>query len=143
MVAFQEGQAYILEFYLQSECLNLTTWLLCQLLFSLITLTNSLEEEPCHFNLIFTKYFIFHPFQVTIDGIVAAKFPHDDSWYRGRVCDFVSNEEDPQQSQVTVYYVDFGDTETIKMDTVCELRTDFLKLSFQAIECFLANINTE
>ncbi|MPC44025.1 Tudor and KH domain-containing protein [Portunus trituberculatus] len=81
--------------------------------------------------------------QVTVDSIVAAKFPYDDSWYRGKVCSFSHNEEDPQQSEVNVYYVDFGDTETIQMNNVCELRTDFLKLSFQAIECFLANISPE
>ncbi|KAG0712668.1 Tudor and KH domain-containing [Chionoecetes opilio] len=81
--------------------------------------------------------------KVTVDSLVAAKFPHDDSWYRGRVCSYMHCEEEPQQSQVTVYYVDFGDTETIKLDTVCELRTDFLRLSFQAIECFLANITPE
>nr|XP_027232151.1 tudor and KH domain-containing protein homolog [Penaeus vannamei] len=75
--------------------------------------------------------------------IVAAKFPHDDSWYRGQVCGYEPNEDDPSQSLVTVYYVDFGDTETIKMDCVFELRTDYLKLNFQAIECFLANIKTE
>ncbi|XP_050720959.1 tudor and KH domain-containing protein homolog [Eriocheir sinensis] len=81
--------------------------------------------------------------KVTVDSIVAAKFPHDDSWYRGRVCSFEPNEKNLEESQVTVYYVDFGDTETIKIDTVCELRTDFLRLSFQAIECFLANIDPE
>ncbi|XP_045102223.1 tudor and KH domain-containing protein homolog isoform X2 [Portunus trituberculatus] len=81
--------------------------------------------------------------KVTVDSIVAAKFPYDDSWYRGKVCSFSHNEEDPQQSEVNVYYVDFGDTETIQMNNVCELRTDFLKLSFQAIECFLANISPE
>ena len=84
---------------------------------------------------------ILFSFQVSADSIVAAKFPYDDSWYRGKVCSFSHNEEDPQRSEVTVYYVDFGDTETIQMNNVCELRTDFLKLSFQAIECFLANIN--
>ncbi|XP_071551549.1 tudor and KH domain-containing protein homolog isoform X2 [Panulirus ornatus] len=78
--------------------------------------------------------------KVNIDSIVAAKFPHDNSWYRGKVCSYEHNETDPSQSLITVYYVDFGDTETIKMDCVCELRTDFLKLNFQAIECFLANI---
>lgn len=81
--------------------------------------------------------------QVKKGDIVAAKFPHDDSWYRGQVCGYEPNEDDPSQSLVTVYYVDFGDTETIKMDCVFELRTDYLKLNFQAIECFLANIKTE
>lgn len=74
---------------------------------------------------------------------MAAKFPHDNSWYRGQVCSYEHKESDPLQSLVTVYYVDFGDTETIKMDCVCELRTDFLKLNFQAVECFLANIKPE
>lgn len=81
--------------------------------------------------------------QVKTGDIVAAKFPHDDSWYRGQVCSYEPNEDDSSQSLVTVYYVDFGDTETIKMDCVFELRTDYLKLNFQAIECFLANIKPE
>lgn len=75
--------------------------------------------------------------------IVAAKFPHDNSWYRGRVCSYEHNELDPSKSLATVYYVDFGDTESIAMDNVCELRTDYLKLNFQAIECYLANIDPE
>ncbi|XP_042225904.1 tudor and KH domain-containing protein homolog isoform X2 [Homarus americanus] len=81
--------------------------------------------------------------KVDINSIVAAKFPHDNSWYRGQVCNYEHNETDPLQSFVTVYYVDFGDTETVKIDNVSELRTDFLKLNFQAIECFLANIKPE
>ncbi|XP_042893332.1 tudor and KH domain-containing protein homolog isoform X2 [Penaeus japonicus] len=81
--------------------------------------------------------------KVKTGDIVAAKFPHDDSWYRGQVCSYEPNEDDSSQSLVTVYYVDFGDTETIKMDCVFELRTDYLKLNFQAIECFLANIKPE
>nr|XP_053635261.1 tudor and KH domain-containing protein homolog [Cherax quadricarinatus]XP_053635262.1 tudor and KH domain-containing protein homolog [Cherax quadricarinatus] len=81
--------------------------------------------------------------KINIDSIVAAKFPHDDSWYRGQICSYEHNETDPSQSLVTVYYVDFGDSETIRVDTVCELRTDFLKLNFQAVECFLANVEPE
>ncbi|KAK3875994.1 hypothetical protein Pcinc_019166 [Petrolisthes cinctipes] len=74
-------------------------------------------------------------------SMVAAKFLDDNSWYRGRVCECL--EEEGKGRQVNVYYVDFGDTETVKGDSVCELRTDFLRLSFQAIECFLANIIPE
>ncbi|XP_045618889.1 tudor and KH domain-containing protein homolog isoform X2 [Procambarus clarkii] len=81
--------------------------------------------------------------KVNIDSIVAAKFPHDNSWYRGMICSYEPNETDPIESLVTVYYLDFGDTETVKIDTVYELRTDFLKLNFQAIECCLANVKPE
>ncbi|CAL4101634.1 unnamed protein product [Meganyctiphanes norvegica] len=72
--------------------------------------------------------------------IIAARFPHDSSWYRGQVCQVVNNDGDSSRSKVTVYYVDFGDTETIEITNICELRTDFLKLNFQAIECKLAYV---
>ncbi|XP_068211357.1 tudor and KH domain-containing protein homolog [Palaemon carinicauda] len=75
--------------------------------------------------------------------IVAAKFPHDTSWYRGRVCKYEHNDLDPSKSMATIYYVDFGDTEPISMENVCELRLDYLKLNFQAVECYLANIDPE
>ncbi|KAK7071041.1 hypothetical protein SK128_007678 [Halocaridina rubra] len=51
------------------------------------------------------------PEKIKQGDIVAAKFPHDDSWYRGQVCDNKYNSTDPSQSLATVYYVDFGDTE--------------------------------
>lgn len=75
--------------------------------------------------------------------IVAARFPHDYSWYRGQVCSYEHNDLDPSKSIATIYYVDFGDTEPISMENVCELRTHYLKLNFQAVECYLANIDPE
>ncbi|XP_076068880.1 tudor and KH domain-containing protein homolog [Oratosquilla oratoria] len=81
--------------------------------------------------------------KVQVGDIVAARFSHDGSWYRGQVRSFNPNEEDPRKSEVTLYYVDFGDVDTIPISNVFELRTDYLKLNFQAIECFLANIKPE
>lgn len=74
--------------------------------------------------------------------MVAAKFFEDNFWYRGRVCE-CPEEDGEGGSRVTVYYVDFGDTDTVEKGSLCELRTDFLKLSFQALECFLANVEPE
>ena len=82
-------------------------------------------------------------FQVKEGDIVAAKFPHDESWYRGQICAYERNDIYPSKSIATVYYVDFGDTESISMENVCELRTNYLKLNFQALECYLANIDPE
>lgn len=41
---------------------------------------------------------------------------------------------------IELYYVDYGDTDILPYDEVYELRTDFLQLHFQAIECYLANV---
>lgn len=45
-----------------------------------------------------------------------------------------------QEASVELYYVDYGDTDKIPYKDVYELRTDFLRLNFQAIECYLARI---
>lgn len=41
---------------------------------------------------------------------------------------------------IDLYFVDYGDTQFAKTEDIFELRTDFLSLRFQAIECFLANV---
>lgn len=40
----------------------------------------------------------------------------------------------------TLYFVDYGDTDDVACKDLYELRTDLLRLHFQAIECFLARI---
>ncbi|KAF0299519.1 Tudor and KH domain-containing protein [Amphibalanus amphitrite] len=50
------------------------------------------------------------------------------------------NDSDPDQTALTVYYVDFGDTDTVQRRQAAELRTDFLGLSHQAVECFLSGV---
>ncbi|XP_076618490.1 tudor and KH domain containing protein papi isoform X1 [Colletes latitarsis] len=71
---------------------------------------------------------------VTLGQIVAAKFSFDEQWYRAEVISA------PEGEQCEVYFVDYGDHEVVQLDSVLELRTDFLSLRLQAIECSLANI---
>lgn len=39
-----------------------------------------------------------------------------------------------------LYYLDYGDTDVVHCKDLFELRTDFLRLHFQAIECYLARV---
>jgi hypothetical protein len=72
--------------------------------------------------------------------MVAAQFTMDGKWYRALVRDVIKDECDPLQSQVNIYFVDYGDEE-IKMHTeICRLKIEFLQLRHQAIECGLARV---
>lgn len=74
--------------------------------------------------------------------IVAAIFKYDGKWYRAEIVGILPNEYDPRNVALDLYFVDFGDSEYVAPHEVFELRTDFLTLRFQAIECFLANVNS-
>ncbi|XP_031366312.1 tudor and KH domain-containing protein homolog [Apis dorsata] len=71
---------------------------------------------------------------ITLGQIVAAKFSFNEQWYRAEVISA------PEDGQCEVYFVDYGDREMVQLDCILELRTDFLSLRLQAIECSLANI---
>ncbi|XP_043274911.1 tudor and KH domain-containing protein homolog isoform X2 [Venturia canescens] len=71
---------------------------------------------------------------VTVGQTVAAKFLFDGKWYRAEV---ISSLED---DECEVYFLDYGDHEIVSIKHVFELRTDFLSLRLQAIECSLANV---
>uniref|UniRef100_A0A1B6FKZ6 Tudor domain-containing protein n=1 Tax=Cuerna arida TaxID=1464854 RepID=A0A1B6FKZ6_9HEMI len=75
-----------------------------------------------------------------IGQIVAAPFCHDDKWYRAEIKTIKVNDCNENESEVDLYYVDYGDSDYRKKSDICQLRTDFLKLRFQAIECTLANV---
>lgn len=75
-----------------------------------------------------------------IGQIVAAPFIQDDKWYRAEVKTIESRDCQENDIQVGVYYVDYGDLEYHKKSEIFQLKTDLLKLRFQAIECTLANI---
>lgn len=83
--------------------------------------------------------FLFHD-QISVGQIVAAPFDHDDKWYRAEIIEIERNEYDPAESKVTVYYGDYGDTCTVRRKQLFDLRTDYLTLYFQAIECILAKV---
>lgn len=65
---------------------------------------------------------------------MAAKFSIDNKWYRGEI---VAKLEDQIYD---VYFVDFGDQDKVEEKHIFELRTDFLSLRVQAIECSLAGV---
>ncbi|XP_055386416.1 tudor and KH domain-containing protein homolog [Condylostylus longicornis] len=71
--------------------------------------------------------------------IVAALFKYDGKWYRAEIVGILPNEYNPRDVVLDLYFVDYGDSEYVQPHEVFELRTDFLTLRFQAIECFLAN----
>ncbi|TDG49928.1 hypothetical protein AWZ03_003704 [Drosophila navojoa] len=77
-----------------------------------------------------------------IGQIVAAVFKFDEKWYRAEIVDIMPNQYNPNEQVIDLYFVDYGDSEYISPADICELRTDFLTLRFQAVECFLANVKS-
>lgn len=78
--------------------------------------------------------------EVKVGDYVAAPFDHDQKWYRGRI-DYVEEESySTQDKKITVYYVDFGDSEDMTLRNVRGLSEKYLQLPFQAIECTLARV---
>ena len=85
----------------------------------------------------------FFPFihgQISVGQIVAAPFEHDDKWYRAEIVEIEENDYDSAESKVTLYYADYGDTCIVRRKQLFDLRTDYLSLHFQAIECSLAKV---
>ncbi|EDV99337.1 tudor and KH domain-containing protein homolog [Drosophila grimshawi] len=77
-----------------------------------------------------------------VGQIVAAVFKFDEKWYRAEIVDIMPNQYNPNELVIDLYFVDYGDSEYISPADICELRTDFLTLRFQAVECFLANVKS-
>ncbi|KAM6190494.1 tudor and KH domain-containing protein [Sarcoramphus papa] len=71
---------------------------------------------------------------VQAGDIVAAPYMDGSDWYRARVLGALEN------GNFDLYYVDFGDNGEAPREALRALRSDFLSLPFQAIECSLAGI---
>ncbi|KAM6963713.1 tudor and KH domain-containing protein isoform 2-T2 [Tautogolabrus adspersus] len=71
---------------------------------------------------------------VVVGDIVAAPYRDHGLWNRARVLGVLSS------GLVDLYYVDFGDNGELPRDSLCRMRSDFLSLPFQAIECNLAGV---
>ncbi|XP_019875446.2 tudor and KH domain-containing protein homolog [Aethina tumida] len=72
---------------------------------------------------------------VKVGDLVAGIFQYDNKWYRAEVISVNETE-----NSADLYYVDYGDQDTVNISKVYELRTDFLSLNFQAIQCHLAKV---
>ncbi|NXC78731.1 TDRKH protein, partial [Anhinga anhinga] len=71
---------------------------------------------------------------VQAGDIVAAPYMDGSDWYRARVLGTLEN------GNFDLYYVDFGDNGEAPGAALRGLRSDFLSLPFQAVECSLAGI---
>ncbi|XP_056874042.1 tudor and KH domain-containing protein isoform X1 [Takifugu flavidus] len=71
---------------------------------------------------------------IVIGDIVAAPYRDHQTWNRARVL------SGPDSELVDLYYVDFGDNGELPRDRLRRMRSDFLSLPFQAIECNLAGV---
>lgn len=71
---------------------------------------------------------------IVVGDIVAAPYRDHGSWNRARVLGVLSS------GLVDLYYVDFGDNGELPRDSLRRMRSDFLSLPFQAIECNLAGV---
>ena len=71
---------------------------------------------------------------------MAARFSQEESYYRAKVVSIKEDSYDISQSRVELFYVDYGDTEEKEISEVYELKTEYLKLKYQAIQCSIAHI---
>ncbi|XP_029953922.1 tudor and KH domain-containing protein-like isoform X2 [Salarias fasciatus] len=69
-----------------------------------------------------------------VGDIVAAPYQDHGTWNRARVLGVLDS------GLVDLYYVDFGDNGELPRDGLRRMRSDFLSLPFQAIECSLADV---
>uniref|UniRef100_A0AAQ6AA21 Tudor domain-containing protein n=1 Tax=Amphiprion ocellaris TaxID=80972 RepID=A0AAQ6AA21_AMPOC len=71
---------------------------------------------------------------IVVGDIVAATYRNYGTWNRARVLGVLNS------GLVDLYYVDFGDNGELPRDSLRRMRSDFLSLPFQAIECNLAGV---
>ncbi|XP_062234346.1 tudor and KH domain-containing protein isoform X1 [Platichthys flesus] len=71
---------------------------------------------------------------IVVGDIVAAPYQDHGTWNRARVLGVLSS------GLVDLYFVDFGDNGELPRDSLRHMRSDFLSLPFQAIECNLAGV---
>jgi len=74
------------------------------------------------------------PLPVVINSVCVA--PCEGGWYR---CQVVAYDE--ETGVCDIKYLDYGGYHSIPAAELKQIRTDFLSLPFQAIECYLANIH--
>ena len=70
--------------------------------------------------------------EITVGDIYLAQYFEDETWYRARVLDV--------QDRCEVFFVDFGNTEFVLVDSVRPAKAKFLDLPPQAFECELHGI---
>jgi len=69
------------------------------------------------------------------DTIAVAR--NNDAWYRCLVVSY-----DKVEDCCQIKYVDYGIYDSVKAEDLRQIRTDFLNMPFQAVECYLANVDS-
>lgn len=77
---------------------------------------------------------------VEAGDVVAAKFSDEENYYRAKIVSVEENSYDYDQSTVELFFVDYGDSDTRGIADIFELKTEYLKLKFQAIKVSLAGV---
>jgi tudor domain-containing protein 1/4/6/7 len=102
----------------------------CQLTESADSLTDVMDKMYDYYeNLGKTQDGLANP---KVGSFCAAKFGEDDGWYRAMVSGVYGN-------SVEVFYVDFANSEVLSLERVKTLKSDFVGLPAQAIQCRLSN----
>lgn len=73
--------------------------------------------------------------EITTGKPCLCKFTEDDEWYRAEIIEF-------KDGQVTVKYVDYGNTETVESSRVSPISDSYMILPAQAIMCTLNGVPT-
>ncbi|CAH1803308.1 unnamed protein product, partial [Owenia fusiformis] len=69
----------------------------------------------------------------TVNMICCAKYTQDGTWYRASITAASSKE-------VEVFFVDYGNTDTVPYDNIKQLLPKYAKLQMQALKCSLNNV---
>lgn len=77
----------------------------------------------------------YSAYQPTFNGVCAAQFTGDNSWYRAWIEKIVD-------VHVHVYYVDYGNSEVLDVSRLRPLEAKFKALPYAAITCSLGSITT-
>jgi len=75
------------------------------------------------------------PREIIEPGLVCVARCYNSKWYRVQVVRF-----DAESSQVTVKFVDHGGYYNFPASDLKQIRSDYLALPFQALECYLGNV---
>jgi tudor domain-containing protein 1/4/6/7 len=70
------------------------------------------------------------------DNPCCAKYSEDENWYRA----IITSESPSPSGEITVKFVDYGNSESVHISNLMELDDRFLELPMQALECSLYGI---
>ncbi|OCT71271.1 hypothetical protein XELAEV_18034249mg [Xenopus laevis] len=123
----KESQGFVLDFLSPSKFyIQVCTTKSVESLVKVSTLLKEIYTKPENLKKGYTP---------AIGEICVAKYAQDQNWYRVMV-----HSVDDQMKMAQVFYLDFGNLETVSMNDVQQMHKDVELIPPTAIKCFLANI---